>query len=122
MKIPRFHPPTLTELRAWWRSRDERDVQRLILEVQRQRLTLLELQNLIDRGVIQARSIDRSLVGDGEPLMRLRIRIAQEVLRVGVIDDAQKEQGDPRVHTYQRSQDALDYESEGRRKRRMRNM
>ena len=90
MRLPPFEPPSLAELRAWWRTRDEQAIQRLILEIQRQRLTLLELRNLIDSGVQQARAADRTLVERGEPLMTLRIRIAQEVLRVGDIDDTRQ--------------------------------
>src|ERR1700761_696225 len=90
MRIPPFDPPTLSELRAWWRTHDAQAVRRLILEIQRQRLMLLELRNLIDCGVQQARLADRALVERGEPLMTLRIRIAQEVLRVGDIDDTRQ--------------------------------
>ena len=69
MHLPPFDPPTLAELRAWWRTCDEQAIHRLILEIQRQRLTLLELRNLIDSGVQQARAADRSLVEwAGEPV------------------------------------------------------
>jgi hypothetical protein len=122
MRLPPFDPPTLAELRAWWRTRDEQAVQRLILEVQRQRLTLLELRNLIDSGVQQARAIDRTLVERGEPLMTLRIRIAQEVLRVGDIDDSRQISRAEQEKLAVRTQGQLEYAREGRLRRQRRNM
>ncbi|CAE6736596.1 hypothetical protein [Paraburkholderia haematera] len=122
MRLPPFDPPTLAELRAWWRTRDEQAVQRLILEVQRQRLTLLELRNLIDSGVQQARAIDRTLIERGEPLMTLRIRIAQEVLRVGDIDDSRQISRAEQEKLAVRTQGQLEYAREGRLRRQRRNM
>lgn len=122
MRLPSFDPPTLAELRAWWRARDERDIHRLILEIQRQRLTLLELRNLIDSGVQQARAIDRTLVDRGEPLMTLRIRIAQEVLRVGEIDDARQMSRAEQERLRMRTQSQMDYVHEGRLRRQRRNI
>ena len=122
MRLPPFEPPTLAELRAWWRTRDERAVQRLILEIQRQRLTLLELRNLIDSGVQQARATDRALVESGEPLMTLRIRIAQEVLRVGDIDDTRQVSRAERDKLAVRTQSQTEYAHEGRLRRLRRNI
>jgi hypothetical protein len=122
MRLPPFDPPTLAELRAWWRTRDERAVQRLILEVQRQRLTLLELRNLIDSGVQQARAIDRTLVERDEPLMTLRIRIAQEVLRVGDIDDTRQISRAEQERLAVRTQGQMEYAREGRLRRQRRNI
>jgi hypothetical protein len=122
MRLPPFEPPTLAELRAWWRTRDERAVQRLILEIQRQRLTLLELRNLIDSGVQQARATDRALVERGEPLMTLRIRIAQEVLRVGDIDDTRQVSRAERDKLAVRTQSQMEYAHEGRLRRLRRNI
>ncbi|WP_233836150.1 hypothetical protein [Paraburkholderia sp. ZP32-5] len=122
MRLPTFEPPTLAELRIWWRTRDEHAVQRLILEIQRQRLTLLELRTLIDNGVQQARTADRSLVERGEPLMTLRIRIAQEVLRVGDIDDTQHKSRAEQERLAVRAQSQMDHASEGRLRRQRRNI
>ncbi|KAA1006964.1 hypothetical protein FVF58_25840 [Paraburkholderia panacisoli] len=122
MRIPPFDPPTLAELRAWWRTHDEPAVRRLILEIQRQRLTLLELRNLIDSGVQQARMADRALVERGEPLMTLRIRMAQEVLRVGDIDDTRQMSRAEQDKLAARTQSQMGYTREGRLRRQRRNM
>ncbi|NYH14667.1 hypothetical protein [Paraburkholderia bryophila] len=122
MRLPPFDPPTLAELRAWWRTRDEHAVQRLILEIQRQRLTLLELRNLIDCGVQQARTTDRTLVERGEPLMTLRIRIAQEVLRVGDIDDTRQMSRAAQEKLAVRTEGQMEYAREGRLRRQRRNI
>ena len=122
MRLPPFEPPTLAELRAWWRTRDEQAIQRLILEIQRQRLTLLELRNLIDSGVQQARAADRSLVERGEPLMTLRIRIAQEVLRVGDIDDTRQMSRAEQEKLAVRTEGQMEYAREGRLRRQRRNI
>ncbi|CAE6738923.1 hypothetical protein R75461_02799 [Paraburkholderia nemoris] len=122
MRLPPFEPPTLAELRAWWRTRDEQSIQRLILEIQRQRLTLLELRNLIDSGVQQARAADRTLVERGEPLMTLRIRIAQEVLRVGDIDDTRQMSRAAQEKLAVRTEGQMEYAREGRLRRQRRNI
>ncbi|WP_434111771.1 hypothetical protein [Paraburkholderia caffeinilytica] len=122
MRLPPFDPPTLAELRSWWRTRDEQAIQRLILEIQRQRLTLLELRNLIDSGVQQARAADRTLVERGEPLMTLRIRIAQEVLRAGDIDDTQQMGRAEQEKLAVRTEGQMEYAREGRLRRQRRNI
>jgi hypothetical protein len=122
MRLPPFDPPTLVDLRAWWRTRDEQAVQRLILEIQRQRLTLLELRYLIDAGVQQARAADRTLVERGEPLMTLRIRIAQEVLRVGDIDDTRQMSRAEQERLAVRTEGQMEYAREGRLRRQRRNI
>ncbi|CAB3668355.1 hypothetical protein LMG24238_01957 [Paraburkholderia sediminicola] len=122
MRLPPFESPTLAELRAWWRTRDEQAIQRLILEIQRQRLTLLELRNLIDSGVQQARAADRTLVERGEPLMTLRIRIAQEVLRVGDIDDTRQKSRAEQEKLAVRTEGQMEYAREGRLRRQRRNI
>ena len=122
MRLPPFDPPTLAELRTWWRTRDEQAIQRLILEIQRQRLTLLELRNLIDSGVQQARASDRTLVDRGEPLMTLRIRIAQEVLRVGDIDDTRQMSRAEQERLAVRTEGQMEYAREGRLRRQRRNI
>lgn len=122
MRLPPFEPPTLAELRTWWRTRDEQAIQRLILEIQRQRLTLLDLRNLIDSGVQQARAADRTLVERGEPLMTLRIRIAQEVLRVGDIDDTRQMSRAEQERLAVRTEGQMEYAREGRLRRQRRNI
>ncbi|MFL9990779.1 hypothetical protein PQR34_06405 [Paraburkholderia sediminicola] len=122
MRLPPFEPPTLAELRAWWRTRDEQAIHRLILEIQRQRLTLLELRNLIDSGVQQARASDRTLVDRGEPLMTLRIRIAQEVLSVGDIDDTRQMSRAEQERLAVRTEGQMEYAREGRLRRQRRNI
>lgn len=118
MNLPDFKPPTLIELRNWWRDhRGEGDVERLILEVQHLRLLILRLRGEADAAVRLAKEFDRSLIARESPIMELRIRLAQEVLRVGDIDDTPK-RGMPRnVREYARNPEAVAYEAEGRRKR-----
>lgn len=119
MKLPAFKPPTLDELRNWWRDhRGEGDVERLILEVQYLRLVLLRLRGEADEAVKLARGVDRGLVTRESPIMELRIVLAQEVLRIGDIDDTPRHDSVPRnVREYARNSDAVAFEAEGRRKR-----
>jgi hypothetical protein len=122
MKLPAFKPPTLDELRTWWiNHRGEEDVQRLILEVQYLRLLMLRLRSEADAAVRLARGVDRNLVVRESPIMELRIRLAQEVLRIGEIDDSRPhDQVSREVREYARSNEAKEYEAEGRRKRGLR--
>jgi hypothetical protein len=123
--LPDFAPPTLAELRAWWLARRSDDVRRLLLEVQHQRLVLLVMRDLIDEGVRQARAVDRELVAGDKPPMRLRVRLAREVLRVGEyeIDDARLNRSPEaqRVRDYARDSGVVAFETEGRMRRRLRN-
>lgn len=118
MKLPDFKPPTLSELRNWWRDhRGEGDVERLILEVQHLRLVLLRLRNEADAAVQIAEEVDRTLIARESPIMELPIRLAQEVLRVGDIDDTPKREAPRNVREYARNPEAVAYEAAGRRKR-----
>ncbi|MFL9960476.1 hypothetical protein PQR02_04930 [Paraburkholderia sediminicola] len=119
MKLPEFEPPTLAELRNWWRDhRGEGDVERLILEVQYLRMVLLRLRGEADAAVRLAKEVDRSLIARESPIMELRIRLAQEVLRVGAIDDTPKHDAVPRnVREYARNPDAVKFEADARRRR-----
>jgi hypothetical protein len=91
MPLPDFNPPTLAELRALWKAhRGDDEIARLILEVQHQRLLLLELKSLIDAGVYEVRRMDPTLPDQASPLTTLKTRLAREVLRVGEIDDRPK--------------------------------
>jgi hypothetical protein len=89
-------------------------VERLILEVQYQRLTLLSMRELIDEYVRQARATatDRRLV-DGDALL-MRWRVAE-------IDDTPRDRSDEKGRSYARSPQALPCESEGRLRLAMRN-
>lgn len=118
MKLPDFKPPTLAELRTWWHDhRGEGDVERLILEVQHLRLLILRLRGEADAAVRLAKEFDRSLIARESPIMELRIRLAQEVLRVGDIDDTPKRDMPRTVREYARNPEAVAYEAQGRRKR-----
>ncbi|NYH13413.1 hypothetical protein [Paraburkholderia bryophila] len=119
MKLPDFKPPTLAELRNWWNDhRGEGDVERLILEVQYLRLLLLRLRGEADAAVQLARGVDRSLIARESPIMELRIRLAQEVLRIGTIDDTPRHDAVPKnVQEYARSPDAVKFEADARRRR-----
>ncbi|CAB3672990.1 hypothetical protein [Paraburkholderia rhynchosiae] len=83
---------------------------------------MLELRNLIDCGVQQARATDRTLVERGEPRMTLRIRIAQEVLRVGEIDDTRQISRAEQERLAVRTQEQMEYAREGRLRRQRRNI
>jgi hypothetical protein len=119
MKLPDFKPPTLIELRNWWQDhRGESDVERLILEVQHLRLALLRMRDKADAAVQLAKEVDRGLIARESPIMELRIRLAQEVLRVGTIDDTPRHDLQSRqVREYAKSAEARAYEAEGRRRR-----
>ncbi|CAE6879706.1 hypothetical protein [Paraburkholderia domus] len=118
MKLPDFKPPTLTELRNWWQDhRGEGDVERLILEVQYLRLLLLGLRDEADAAVRLAKAVDRSLIARESPIMELRIRLAQAVLRVGEIDDTPRHDAVPKnVREYARNPDAVKFEADARRR------
>nr|WP_257031989.1 hypothetical protein [Paraburkholderia bryophila] len=106
-------------MRNWWNDhRGEGDVERLILEVQYLRLLLLRLRGEADAAVQLARGVDRSLIARESPIMELRIRLAQEVLRIGTIDDTPRHDAVPKnVQEYARSPDAVKFEADARRRR-----
>jgi|UPI000690AEB5 hypothetical protein len=101
MKLPSFAAPTLADLRDWWHRHPHPDVRRLILEVQRQRLELLETRTLFDEGFRQVERDAPALATNGMPLSRVRVRLAIEIRRAGVIDDSPKPKP-PQVVDFQR--------------------
>jgi hypothetical protein len=119
MKLPEFQPPTLAELRNLWRVHcGEREIERLILEVQYLRLVLLQLRDEADAAVRLAKEFDRSLIARESPIMELRIRLAKEVLRVGDVDDTPRHDAVPKkVREYARDPDAIKFEADARRRR-----
>ncbi|CAH2789014.1 MAG: FIG00460658: hypothetical protein [uncultured Paraburkholderia sp.] len=70
----------------------------------------------------QTREADRALVDRGKPLMTLRIRIAQEVLRVGDIDDSRKMSRAEQEWLAVRTQGQADYLREGQLRRQRHNI
>jgi len=62
------------------------------------------------------------LVEHGESLMRLRIRIAQEVLRVGDIDDTRQTSRAEQERLAVRTESQMKYAREGRLRRQRRNI
>ncbi|CAJ3047405.1 GP32 family protein [Burkholderia pseudomallei] len=81
MILPPFNPPKLPEMTEWWTRCTYADVQRLILEVQHQRLTLWELRSCITDASRRARAIDPSLLEYGAPLRRLGYIVEKEIDR-----------------------------------------
>ncbi|AUT52366.1 hypothetical protein C2L66_11215 [Paraburkholderia caribensis] len=58
------------------------DVERLILEVQHQRQTLLQMRALSTAGIADARHTDPLAIDAASPLRTLEARILQELLRI----------------------------------------
>lgn len=85
MVLPLFDAPTKAELREWYRRyRSNKEVWRLILEVQRSRDQLAVLAEVV-RGAIDAAAKMRSdrLFEPGAPLHRANEILYQEILRAG---------------------------------------
>jgi hypothetical protein len=80
--LPDFEPPLVGELRELWRAYPQEDVRRLILEIQRYRRVLSEVERL--RGVID-RCWKDSAGGQLVALERLRFLLTDESIRVGVL-------------------------------------
>ncbi|PRZ56549.1 hypothetical protein BX589_101199 [Paraburkholderia fungorum] len=87
MTLPPFIPPTLAELREWYRLYKENgDVWRLILEVQHQRELLAHLNKLLAKATRAAeRSEFGRLTGEAAPLRDACSAIESEMFRVGPI-------------------------------------
>ncbi|WP_168793036.1 hypothetical protein [Paraburkholderia aromaticivorans] len=100
----------------WRYHAGEHDVEQLIVEVQYLRLHLLELRDHADHSVQIAKAVDRGLITRDSPIMQLRIRLAQEVLRVGDIDDTPRHDAVPKnVWECARNPDAVKFEADARR-------
>jgi hypothetical protein len=88
MPLPDFRPPSLEELRALWRKhRSETDIERLILEVQHQRLALLQMRALITVGIADARRADPLAIDGASPLRTLEARILHELVRIEQVNE-----------------------------------
>lgn len=87
MTLPPFIPPTLDELRKWYRLYKENgDVWRLVLEVQHSRETLAHLNALLAKATRAAeRSEFGRLTGEDAPLRNACTVIEAEMFRVGPI-------------------------------------
>ncbi len=83
MVLPPFDPPDYFELRDWWRKYRERDIRRLILEVQTQRIALAELRTMSEMVLRQAADDAPEMVQKGRALPKLHRRIEAELRRGG---------------------------------------
>jgi hypothetical protein len=82
VNLPAFVPPSLAELRALWRAhRGNHDIERLILEIQHQRQTLMQMRSLVDASVKEVRSVALAPVDHASPLIALQTRLVHEVMR-----------------------------------------
>jgi hypothetical protein len=87
MTLPPFVPPTLAELREWYRRyRSNEDVRRLVLEVQHARTRLAELTQLLGKVERAARRADFGrLTNDDAPLRDASEIVWAEMLRAGLV-------------------------------------
>lgn len=82
MNLPTFDPPSLTELRTLWRvHRGNIDIERLILEIQHQRLALMQMRSLVDASVKEVRSISQAPADHASPLIAHQTKLVHEVMR-----------------------------------------
>jgi hypothetical protein len=82
MTLPAYSTPTINELRAFWHRYRDRDVRRLILEVQHLRDTLEEIEYF--RSVIE-RAWKEEDLGQLVALEKLRVLMQSERSRLGVL-------------------------------------
>ncbi|WP_153135192.1 hypothetical protein [Paraburkholderia agricolaris] len=87
MTLPPFTPPTLDELRQWYRLHRENEViWRLILEVQHGRQTLACLNTLLTQTARAARRAEFGrLTGEAAPLLNACSVAEAEMFRIGPI-------------------------------------
>lgn len=85
--LPPFPPPTLAELREWYRLHKENEVVwRLILEVQHGRETLACLNKMLEQTARAARRAEFGrLTGEDAPLRKACALAAAEMFRIGPI-------------------------------------
>jgi hypothetical protein len=84
--LPQFEPPQYAELREWWKKyRGNRDVIRLILEVQTQRYALSEMRTMAEFARDHAAQEAPELLYKGNPLAKLHRRLEQELKRGGKV-------------------------------------
>lgn len=97
MTLPPFIPPTLAELREWYRLYKENgDVWRLVLEVQHSRETLAELSKLLAQTTRAAQRAEFGrLTGEDAPLRAACTLVELEMFRVGPIGGKRKRRGHP---------------------------
>jgi hypothetical protein len=84
---PPFAPPTLAELREWYRLYGEtEDLKRLILEVQHSRELLAHLHWLLQKATrVAERAEFGRLTGEGAPLRAADAAVSAEMRRMGPI-------------------------------------
>ncbi|MGQ7939059.1 hypothetical protein [Paraburkholderia sp. D1E] len=87
MTLPPFIPPTLAELREWYRLYKENEViWRLILEVQHGRETLASLNTLLAQTARAARRAEFGrLTGEAAPLLNACSLAEAEMFRIGPV-------------------------------------
>jgi hypothetical protein len=85
--LPPFIPPTLAELREWYRLyKENADVWRLILEVQHSRQTLAHLNKLLIQTARAARRAEFGrLTGEDAPLRDACALVDAELFRIGTV-------------------------------------
>lgn len=84
MALPQFDPPLYDELREWWtKYRGNRDIIRLILEVQAQRYAIAEMRMMADAARKQAAEEAPELLRNGRMFPKLQRRLEDELKRVG---------------------------------------
>jgi hypothetical protein len=120
MNLPPSDAPRYDELREWWVTYPDRSVRRLILEVQTLRDALARMRITAELALDSARAANggRTLPRQ-DSLCSLHRQINEQLRRVGRIYPPPPRNIE--VENYARSADAVAYETEGRRKRRMRN-
>jgi hypothetical protein len=120
MDLPPFDAPQYDELRAWWVAYPDRNVRRLILEVQTLRDALARMRITAELAVDRAREANggRALPRQ-DSVVSLHRQINEQLKRVGRIYPPPPRNIE--VENYARSADAVAYETEGRTRRRMRN-
>jgi hypothetical protein len=88
--LPPFKPPTIDELRDWYRRyRTNEDVWRLILEVQHARMTLVEMTALLGKVERAARRADFGRLTSGAaPLHSVSSLAWEEMVRAGLVNSS----------------------------------